>query len=92
MKFFNIIAGIALLVSLVGYAVADVYVQGYYRNNGTYVQPHYRSSPNSSVYDNWSVKPNVNPYTGQPGRINPYSQYNNPYNRQVKPLKNCTLC
>jgi hypothetical protein len=56
-------------------ALADVYVNGYYRNNGTYVQPHWRSSPNSSTTDNWSSTGNVNPYTGQRGtrQSNPYS-------------------
>lgn len=42
-------------------------VRGYYRSNGTYVQPYYRSSPNSSSYDNWSTKGNYNPYTGKKG-------------------------
>ena len=44
-----------------------VYVQGYYNSNGTYVQPYYRTSPNNTVYDNWSTYPNVNPYTGTIG-------------------------
>ena len=48
-------------------AHADTYVNGYYRNNGTYVAPHYRSSPDSSFNNNWSVQGNVNPYTGQSG-------------------------
>ena len=46
-------------------AYADVYVDGYYRSNGTYVSPHYRPSPNNSTYDNWSSYGNTNPYTGQ---------------------------
>lgn len=46
---------------------AVVSVRGYFRSNGTYVAPHYRSDPNSSVYDNWSYKGNVNPYTGKIG-------------------------
>ena len=28
---------------------ADVWVSGHYRSSGTYVQPHYRSSPDSSI-------------------------------------------
>jgi hypothetical protein len=44
-----------------------VYVKGYTTNNGTYVQPHYRTSPNFTVYDNWSTAPNINPYTGTYG-------------------------
>jgi len=65
---------------------AQVYVQGYTTKNGTYVAPHYRSSPDSSPYNNYSTKGNVNPYTGQAGTKNPYSSsstysnsYSNPY-------------
>lgn len=32
---------------------AYVSVRGYYRSNGTYVQPYVRSSPNSLKYDNY---------------------------------------
>ena len=48
-------------------AYADVHVRGYYRSNGTYVQPHYRSNPDGNFYNNWSTYPNVNPYTGATG-------------------------
>jgi hypothetical protein len=34
----------------------DVYVNGYYRKNGTYVQSHYRSAPNSTTYDNYGSR------------------------------------
>ena len=42
-------------------------VEGYYRSNGTYVQPHYRSSPNDTQRDNYSTYGNRNPYTGEQG-------------------------
>ncbi len=48
----------------------DSYVSGHYRNDGTYVQPHHRSKPNSNPYDNYSSQGNVNPYTGQAGTQN----------------------
>jgi len=48
-------------------AWADVHVRGYTKKNGTYVAPHYRSSPDSSFNNNWSTKGNTNPYTGKPG-------------------------
>ena len=57
---------------------ADVFVQGYYKKDGTYVQPHYRSSPNRSYNDNWSVSPNINPYTGQQGTRPPTLDYQPP--------------
>lgn len=45
----------------------SVHVKGYTKKNGTYVAPHYRSSPNRTKADNWSHKGNVNPYTGEVG-------------------------
>ena len=47
--------------------IADVFVRGYYRKNGTYVQPHYRSAPDKSYNINWTVAQNVNPHTGKVG-------------------------
>jgi hypothetical protein len=49
----------------------QVYVEGYYRKNGTYVQPHYRSSPDNSPYNNYSYPGNINPYTGKEATGNP---------------------
>jgi hypothetical protein len=46
---------------------SHVNVRGYVKNDGTYVQPHFRTSPNNTVMDNWSTYPNVNPYTGNIG-------------------------
>lgn len=37
----------------IGSAYAYVRVKGYYRQNGTYVQPYVRSSPNALRYDNY---------------------------------------
>lgn len=48
-------------------AVGQVRVRGYVRKDGTYVAPHYRSSPNSTKSDNYSTRGNYNPYTGKPG-------------------------
>jgi hypothetical protein len=63
------------LLSLVAMAApalaADTPVQGYYRSDGTYVAPHYRSAPDSTPNNNWSTIPNVNPHTGQPGTRQP---------------------
>lgn len=42
------------------------------RRNGTYVMPHYRTSPNSYKWDNWSSKGNVNPFTGRKGYKSPF--------------------
>jgi len=53
------------------------YVNGYYKKNGTYVQPHYRSNADSNPWNNYSTQGNTNPYTGQQGTVNPCVQ--NPY-------------
>jgi hypothetical protein len=59
--------------------LAQVRVRGYFRRDGTYVSPHYRSYPDGSFYNNWSTKGNVNPYTGQPGtKVAPPSGYRTP--------------
>lgn len=50
---------------------SSVYVKGYTTNNGTYVAPHYRTTPDNTQMNNWSSKPNVNPYTGQEGTKTP---------------------
>jgi murein L,D-transpeptidase YcbB/YkuD len=52
-----------------------VKVKGYYKKDGAYVQPHYRTAPNSTNIDNFSTKPNVNPYTGKKGYIEPDNNY-----------------
>lgn len=55
-------------------AIADTYVNGYYRKDGTYVQGYYRTSPNSTTTDNYSSQGNINPYTGDAGtRPNDYT-------------------
>ena len=59
-------------------AQAQVRVKGYTRKDGTYVAPHYRSTPNSSRYDNYSTKGNYNPYTGKKGYVDPYGQTYSP--------------
>ena len=63
----KIILAIGILVFSISMAFADTYVSGYYRSDGTYVKPHYRSSPNSTTRDNWSTYGNTNPYTGKKG-------------------------
>ena len=63
---------IFLFTCLSASVFADVFVNGYTRSDGTYVAPHYRTSPNNTIRDNYSTKGNVNPYTGKNGTVNPY--------------------
>lgn len=73
-----------LFLSCLGFVFAQtnskhVRVSGYTRKDGTYVQPYFRTAPNSTNRDNFSTKGNVNPYTGKPGWIDPDSKYNTFY-------------
>lgn len=64
---------ISFLLAFAGSAfVRDIRVKGYYRSNGTYVQPHHRTSPDKSIWNNYSTKGNINPYTGRKGYTDPY--------------------
>lgn len=58
---------------------ADVWVNGYTRSNGTYVQGYYRSSPDGNPYNNWSFPGNTNPYTGVTAGGSVSSYLNNYY-------------
>jgi hypothetical protein len=63
---------IVLVLAVLGTALPvlaggdDVYVRGYIRRDGTYVQPRH-SAPDGDRSNNWSTQGNFNPYTGQPG-------------------------
>lgn len=46
-----------------------VHVKGHYKSNGTYVKPYVRTAPNSTLKDNFSTNPNINPYTGERGSV-----------------------
>lgn len=67
------IAVLALAASASVFA-SDVYVQGYTRANGTYVEGYHRTSPDHNLQNNYSTQGNTNPYTGQQGTVNPYPQ------------------
>ena len=63
------------------------YVKGHWRN-GTYVQPYYRTAPNSTNRDNFSTQGNVNPYTSKPGWISPDNSYSSTSNYQSSARNN----
>ena len=89
-----IIAAIALVAATP--ALADTYVNGYTRSDGTYVAPHYRSNSDSNRYNNYSSQGMVNPYTGRQGTQNPYgaigSTPSNPYGTIGGGKRNCFGC
>ena len=73
MKLAGCIAIFAGLAALTGVADArQIYVPGFYRPNGTWVAPHYRTVPDGTVYD-YPADPNVNPYNANPYNVNPYA-------------------
>ena len=78
----GVVAGFSLLV-FGGSALADQYVNGYCRTDGVCVQGYWRSSPDDSYNNNWSVSPNINPYTGEQGTLAP--TWND------RPPRNCPL-
>ncbi len=75
-RFITSFVALLLIFSFTTLNVGSVYaaskVKGYTKKNGTYVAPHYKSTPNKSKFDNYSTKGNVNPYTGKKGTVNPF--------------------
>jgi len=45
----KLVCTVIFLMSVPAFAV---YVNGHYRNDGTYVQPYYRTAPDSTPYNN----------------------------------------
>lgn len=78
MKKFSLLL-VIVLISFKSFSQKQVYVGGYYNQYGTYVAPHYRTVPNNTINDNWSTKPNYNPYTGKQGTVAPSNPYQNNY-------------
>ena len=72
-KFFIVLC----LLSFTNVCIADVYVNGYYRKDGTYVQPHYRSNPDGYRYNNYSNTRNN--YNSSFSKSNNYTDYNRSY-------------
>lgn len=68
------IAILSAAVFVVPAQAKNTYVRGYVKpSTGTYVAPHVRTAPNRTKVDNWTSRPNVNPYTGKPGTKDPYA-------------------
>ena len=64
----------ALLVSSFAFAQVNPQsksVRGYVKKNGTYVEPHKRTVENKTNRDNYTTKPNENPYNGKKGYKEP---------------------
>lgn len=80
----KLLIGIIAAMTATGALAQTVYVQPHVRKDGTFVPGHYRTAPNSTRTDNWSSKPNVNPYNGREGRIDPNQQGSTQPRRQER--------
>lgn len=67
------VAFVLTVLALSSAAMADTYVNGYTKSNGTYVEGYHRTSSDASQLNNYSTQGNSNPYTGSQGTVNPYN-------------------
>jgi hypothetical protein len=75
----KILLAALIMLSFAAFALADEYVHGYTRKDGTYVEPYHRSSPDRDVTNNYNFKGNTNPYTGREGTDSYKSNPSSPY-------------
>lgn len=74
-----LLCGVVFAAIFAGPAAAEsTRVRTYMKADGTLVTTHRRTTPDSTVNNNWSTKPNVNPYTGKVGTKEPSYTYKPP--------------
>ena len=61
-------------IALPSVAQSSHYVKPHTRSDGTYVEGHRATNPDSSRNNNYSTQGNYNPYTGKQGTVDPYAQ------------------
>lgn len=52
----------------------DQLVRSFVKSNGVFVPQYHRTGADGDPFNNYSTRGNVNPYTGKPGYVNPYSE------------------
>ena len=72
MKALLLVAALALAAPS-AHAAGSHRVKGYTTKSGTYVSPTRRTNPDGRLPNNYSSKPNVNPYSGRVGTVDPYA-------------------
>ena len=60
-----LLLAVAFVIGWLSVATAQVWVRPHTRNDGTYVDGHYRSRRDGNPHNNYSYPVNVNPYTGK---------------------------
>ena len=84
-RLISIVLAVIFVLTATLALAGSTYVRGYFRKDGTYVRPHWRTTPNHTRSDNYGYPGNVNPNTGvltpYPRRYNPYADpWASPYN------------
>ena len=80
-----LVIGLLVLINFLAISLAEAgWVRGYYRADGTYVRPHYRTNPDGNPYNNYSFPGNYNPNTGKITPGNPDTYLNRYYNRSYQ--------
>jgi hypothetical protein len=67
-----VILGCALAMIAATATAESHRVSGYVKKDGTYVAPTRRTNPDGKLPNNYSSKPNTNPYSGKAGTVDPY--------------------
>lgn len=78
MRVFLLVA--LMTTALAAPVTADEWVNPYFRSDGTSVQGYWRSEPDGNIFNNYSTKGNVNPYTGEAGTVDPYGSSSGGFN------------
>ena len=80
-----LVTALVILISFLTISLAEAgSVRGYYRSDGTYVRPHYRTNPDGNPYNNYSFPGNYNPNTGKITPGNPETYLDRYYNRSYR--------
>jgi hypothetical protein len=84
--FMRLLQCLLVTLCLVAFSVvaADTKVKGYFKKDGTYVAPHYRSKPDGNPLNNYSYPGNYNPHTGEVAPGNPETYLQNYYGDRVR--------
>jgi hypothetical protein len=70
------LAASLMIAVLSAHAQGQHWVAPHYDRNGNFIQGHWQTNPDATKMNNWSTQGNVNPYTGQPGTVNPFAAPN----------------